>query len=544
MAAVVLLVLLCWLVAYPLLLVALEAVHGAEGFTLAYVRQFVSRPIEWDALWGSCWISLASMALAALVGVPLAVLLWRFDFPGRKIVATLLALPAVLPPLVGVISFVFLYGEAGFIARLVQWLTGQTDPPWQFEGAGAILLVHTYSMYVYFYLFTRAGLERFDAAQLEAAASLGASRWRTLRDVALPALRPSLVGAALLTFMTSLASFSAPYIFGGGFRVMTTRILATRLNGEDGLAQVQTVFLTLLALGGLWGLRRLEGRDRGSARRGAPTPLRPVRAGAARAAAGILAWTLGLVLLLPHLTLLLVSFVPRGTWTTEPLPPVYALINYATLFRDPVRLGPLLNSLWMATVAAAVAVGVALLAGALSTARRAPATRLIDVLLALPWAVPGTVFAIALATLLSVDRPLTGRFLLVGTIWILPLAYLIRNLPLASRAILAGFRRLDPSLREAAASLAAGPWRTLRRVTLPLLRPSIAAAATLAFVTGFGDFVTSVLLYTYDSRPVSLEILSSLRQADVGVAAAYGVLLMAVSAVVFALGGEAGSATA
>jgi iron(III) transport system permease protein len=159
-------------------------------------------------------------------------------------------------------------------------------------------------------------------------------------------------------------------------------------------------------------------------------------------------------------------------------------------------------------------------------------------LLAVPWLVPGTVFAVALASAFAVHAPWIGRFILVGTIWILPLAYIIRNLPMASRAVLAGFRGLDPALDEAAASLGSSRWRTLRRVTLPLLRPALAAGATLAFVTALGDFVTSIILYTYDTRPLSLEILSSLRQGDVGIAAAYGVLLMALSALVFLLGSE------
>jgi iron(III) transport system permease protein len=106
--------------------------------------------------------------------------------------------------------------------------------------------------------------------------------------------------------------------------------------------------------------------------------------------------------------------------------------------------------------------------------------------------------------------------------------------------LLAGARALDPALDEAAASLGAGRWRSLARVTLPLLRPSLVAGATLAFVTALGDFVTSIVLFTYDTRPISLEILSSLRQSDLGVAAAYGVVLMAVSALVFALGAERG----
>jgi len=114
----------------------------------------------------------------------------------------------------------------------------------------------------------------------------------------------------------------------------------------------------------------------------------------------------------------------------------------------------------------------------------------------------------------------------------------VRDIPIAGRALLAGYRGLDPSYEEAASVLGAGRLRTLGRVLLPLLRPSLVAAATLAFVTAFGDFVTSILLYTYDTRPISLEILGSLRSGDVGAAAAYGVVLMLVSAAVFLLAVE------
>src|SRR4051795_4248825 len=243
--AVALLLLLIWLVVYPLVIVLIEGFRGPGGWTLEYVRLFFHRHNEAAALWGSLWISLATVALAALIGIPLAYLFWRYDFPGRRILGGLVALPAVLPPLVGVIAFLFLYGESGFTSLLVQRVLGLEEPPWRLEGAGAILLVHAYSMYVYFYLFTRAALLALDSAQLEAAASLGAGRWRSFRRVVLPALAPALSGAALLTFMTSLASFSAPYIFGGGFRVMTTQIVATRLNGDNALAMIETAALTL-----------------------------------------------------------------------------------------------------------------------------------------------------------------------------------------------------------------------------------------------------------------------------------------------------------
>jgi iron(III) transport system permease protein len=530
-AGLVLTLLLVWLVVYPILLVVLD---GARGEAL---RTFTTRPGEWHALWASLWISLASVALAALVGLPLAFLFEWFEFPGRKLLGALIALPAVLPPLVGVIAFLFLFGESGFVARFLQHVFGFQQAPWHLQGAGAILLVHTYSMYVYFYLFGRAGLAKLDAAMLEAAQVLGANRVRTLLRVILPLIRPALTGAALLTFMTALGSFTAPYVFGGSFRVMTTQIFASKQNGELGVAMIETVALALVAMVGLALLRRTEGDDilvglgKGTAprRRTVARPL--VRIGTA-----VLGWGLAILLLLPHLTLILVSLVPYATWTTETLPPVLSLVNYGRVFREPERLEPLLNSLWMAAASTTVAVGLALAAGWLVVRRRVVWRAPIDWLLSVPWALPGTVFAIALATAFSVHAPLALRWVLVGSVILLPLAYLVRNLPVTGRAILAGYRQLDPSLEEAAASLGAGGWRTLRRVTLPQLKPALAAGASLAFIGALGDFVVSIVLYTYRNRPISIEIMSALRVNEMGVAAAFGVVLMVVSGVVLGLG--------
>jgi len=532
LAAAALTLLLAWLVLYPILLVGVDAARGDA------IGAFARRPGEWQALWASVWISLASVALAAAIGIPLAFLFEWLEFPGRKTLGSLIALPAVLPPFVGVIAFLFLYGESGFVARAVQRLLGLTTPPWRLQGAGAILLVHAYSMYVYFYLFTRAGLAKLDASMLEAAQALGAGPWATLRRVILPLLRPSLAGAALLVFMTALGSFSAPYVFGGGFRVMTTQIVASKLNGELALATVETVALALVAIVALALIRRTEGSDvlvalgKGTAPR-----RRELRRPATRALATVAGWLFAIVLLLPHLTLILVSLVPYGTWTTETLPPHVSLVNYQRLLAEPERLAPLLNSVWMAAASTAVAIAVALAAGALVRRRlpwpwRSP----IETLIALPWALPGTVFAIALAATFGVHQPLALRWVLVGTVVLLPLAYLVRNLPLTGRAILAGFRQIDPALEEAAASLGARRWATFRRVTLPLLKPALMAGGSLAFVAALGDFVTSIVLYTYDNRPISIEIMSSLRVNEIGVAAAFGVILMLVSAAVLGVG--------
>src|SRR5690606_18638643 len=144
----------------------------------------------------------------------------------------------------------------------------------------------------------------------------------------------------------------------------------------------------------------------------------------------LLGWAATFWLLLPHLALLLVSFVPVGAWTTSALPESYTLGNYLALVAEPARWRPFGTSLWMATLAAVCAAMVAL---AVAVAGRDPARRVsrwLEAALALPWAVPGTVYAIALATMFAVQQPAAGRFILIGTLWLLPLAYLVRALPI------------------------------------------------------------------------------------------------------------------
>ncbi|HMG18783.1 MAG TPA: hypothetical protein VK573_08665, partial [Gemmatimonadales bacterium] len=140
LAALGLAMLLAWLVIYPILVVAGDAADATA------LRGFFTRPGEWAALWASIWISLASVVLAGAIGIPLAFLFEWFDFPGRKTLGALIALPVVLPPLVGVIAFLFLYGESGFIARAIQAALNLEQAPWRLQGAVAILLVHAYSM--------------------------------------------------------------------------------------------------------------------------------------------------------------------------------------------------------------------------------------------------------------------------------------------------------------------------------------------------------------------------------------------------------------
>jgi iron(III) transport system permease protein len=538
--AAAVLALLAWLVVYPNAIVVLDSLREGGAWTTGHYRRFFETPAELRALWNSVWISLLSVLFSGVIGVPLAFLFTRYEFAGRRVLGALAALPVLLPPLVGVIAFLFLYGETGFLTRSVQTLLRLDAPPWRLAGPGAILLVHAYTMYVYFYLFTSAALARLDASHAEAAAALGASRATTLRRVTLPMLAPAIGGAALLVFMTSMGSFSAPYVFGGGFRVLTTQIFASKLNNELGLVAVETVVLASVSLLFLLWLQRYEsardytGGAKGVAAAAVPAPTSTAKwrgAGLALGAGALVGF-----LLLPHATVFIIALVPEGTWTTELFPPVYTFDNVRRIFAEREMMRPIMNSLQMATVATIANIVLGFVAAYLIARKAAPGRRMLGALVVLPWALPGTVLAIALATTFSVDQWYAGRFVLVGTALILPLAYFIRNIPLVTRATLASFRQFDPALEEAAASLGAA-WPTIvRRVALPIVLPGIAAGAMLAFVAALGEFVASILLYTHRTRPISIEILSQLRAFDFGAAAAYAVLLMVLMAAAFVVG--------
>ncbi len=476
------------------------------------------------ALVNSVGISLATVAGASVVGTGLAWGLWRYGLPLRRALQAAAALPLALPPLVGVLAFLFLYGETGILPRAIRDLFGMAEVPFAFSGLWAVWLVHVYAFYVYFFLFATAALRDLDASLLEASADLGASGPRAFRRVVLPLLRPALVGASLLVFMLSMASFTAPLLFAGTEPFLTVQIYNLKLNGDLALSAAVSTVLTAICLAFLFLLEARPGRNLLGASKGTARPVEPV-GGPAMWVAGL---GVGLVLLfvvLPILTVGLISFADASSWTVEILPQRWTLGNYAALFADPKFFDPIANSLTMALAATAanVVFGVA---AALVIASPVPGRWAIRTLAVLPFAIPGTVIALNLIVTFSQPSPLSGGAVLVGTFWILPLAYFIRHIPLVVRATSAALEGFDERLTEASADLGAGTWTTFRRVVWPAILPGVAAGTLLTFVAALGEFVSSIMLYVYGNRPISVEILAQLRLYEFGAAAAYSVLLM------------------
>ncbi len=533
-------VVLLYGVVYPNLSVLITSFQRAGSWTLANYREVLSQRIVIEAIVSSLGLSVGTVLLCASVGVPLAFLFERFTFPGRRIFAALAALPLVLPPLVGTVAFIFLCGESGILAHGIQNLLGLENPPWRLRGWPALLLFHTYTMYPFFYVLTGAGLRRIDASLAEAARSLGASKTVVLRRVVLPQLTPSLLAAALLTFMTSMASFSAPLLFGGEVRVLTLEIFTARQRGDFVMAVTETVVLAIISLGALIIFQRYEGTRRfaAAAMKGAPRRRAIIASGKARVLATIVAVIFAVVLVLPVATLVLISFAGEGSWTTQTLPSAYTFSNYQRLFGDPNAGEVFLNSLTMSAIAAVAALLWSFCVVTFLRRRKFAGRRLLSLLVLVPWALPGTVVAVSVAEAYGQPGSLLGSFVLVGTFWILPVVYFLRFMPLVVRALQASMEQLDPTLEEAAGSLGARAWQRFMRVTLPLVWPGAVAGTLLAFVIALGEYVASVLVFVPANRPISIAIASELRDFNLGAAAAYGVVLIVIISISMVVAGR------
>ena len=530
-------VVLLYGVVYPNAQTVLSSLQVDGQWSLATYREVLTQGIVIESVITSLGVSLLTVLCCALVGVPLAFLFERYTFPLRRLFAALAALPLVLPPLVGTVAFILLCGESGILARTVQTVLHLETPPWTLRGWAALLLFHTYTMYPFFYVLTGAGLRRIDAGLAEAARGLGAKPISVILRVTLPQLTPSLLAAGLLTFMVSMASFSAPLLFGGNVRVLTLEIFTARQRGDARVALTETVILALISLGALLLFQRFEGTRKfaAAALKGSARRLRPITSGKARLAAMVCGIILSVLLVLPVATLALVSFARDGIWTTQTLPPAYTLDNYTRILTEQNSSEVFLNSLSMAGIASAAALLWSFVVASLVTARtRSGPRRLLSLLVLVPWALPGTVVAISIAEAYGKPGSLLGPYILVGTFWILPVIYFLRFMPLVVRAVQASMEQLDPALNEAAGSLGAKWWQRFSRVTLPLVWPGAIAGTLLAFVIALGEYVASVLVFVPTNRPIAIAIASELRDFNLGSAAAYGmVLIVIISASMF-----------
>ncbi|MBD8523680.1 ABC transporter permease [Lysinibacillus fusiformis] len=534
-------------VVYPFYQTFTQSFAGDEPF-LHYKKFFnLSSPANLEALWTSIYISIISVLCCAIVGVTMAFLLERYNFPGRRILSILVLVPMALPPLVGVLSFSFLYGDSGIFPRIFQHLFGLDHVPFSLKGIWGVIVVHTFTMYTYFYLTASAAIKGLDPALEEAATSLGAGRIRVWTKVILPMLTPSIVASSLLVFMISMASYTAPLMFGVE-RTMTMQIYLSRTNGNLEMAATQSMILSFVSITFLMMMRWYQNRrNYQNLSKGISVHRSEVSSKKIKIAATIASFIGTLILILPILVLILISFSVDGAWKTQILPTNYTLDHYMALFTDERTWRPIWNSIQMGVVATFGNIIFGVAAAYAMVRLNFKGKTLLDILIMVPWALPGTVVAVNLIAAFSTENIFAFNQVLIGTFWILPLAYFIRHLPLVFRSTSASLVQLDPSIEEASRGLGANWWYTFRRIVVPLTFTGILAGTLLALVQSFGEFVASILIYSTSTIPLSVAIFQKLYAFKFGTACAYGVLQICLILVVLIISeklskGSAGTA--
>jgi iron(III) transport system permease protein len=536
-------------VLFPLYQTFIQSIRMEGSLSLKNYARFFSleHTANLEALWTSVYISVLSVVTCAIVGVTMAFLLERYEFPGRKALTVLAMVPMALPPLVGVLSFTFLYGESGIIPRTLKLWLEMDHVPFSLKGVWGVLMVHTFTMYTYFYMTASAAIKGLDPSLEEAAASLGAGRIYTWRRIILPMLTPAIVASSLLVFMIAMASYTAPLIFGIE-RTMTMQIYLSRTNGNLDMAATQSTLLSIVSILFLIIMRWYQGlRNYQNLSKGVSVHRTEVKSAWGKYIAMLLSTIGVIILLLPILVLILISFSTDGTWTTQILPPEYTFRHYVELFTDGKTWRPIANSFKMSFVATVGNVIFGVAAAYVMVRLKFKGKTLLDVFIMLPWALPGTVVGINLITAFSTPSAYSFGQVLVGTFWILPLAYFVRHLPLVFRSTSATLMQMDPSIEEAARNLGASWWYSFRRIVFPLSLSGILAGTLLAFVTGIGEFVSSILLFTSRTAPISVEIFQRMYAFEFGTACAYGVLQIILIIIVLFLskkitGDKAGTA--
>lgn len=490
------------------------------GFDPGGVLEVLTRPRTGRVVWFTVWSSAVATVVSVLLGLPAAYALHRLDLPLRRVVRAALLVPFVLPTVVVGVAFRQLLGEAGPLGGL-----GLDGTPVAIVAGLAFFNVAVVVRSV------GAAWESLDPRPAEAAAALGASPAQVLRTVTLPALRPAVVSAASVVFLFCATSFGVVLTLGGlryssvetEIYLLTTNLLD--LPAAAALSVVQLVAITvLLALAAR--LRTVP--DPTVARRTARP--RAVR----RSDWPQVAATLVLLLLVaaPIGTLVLGSLRVDDAWS---------LGNYRALQStgDGALLVPVTEALVTSLRTAVDATWMSLLLGlvvavVVTRRSRTPAEHRVRSVLDGFFMLPLGVSAVTLGFgfLITLDRPpldLRDSGLLV------PVAQALVALPLVVRTIVPVLAGVDDRQRQAAASLGAGPLRTLATVDLPVVWRPLLAAAGFAFAASLGEFGATSFLARDDRATVPVVIfrlIGSPGAMNYGMALAASVVLAATTAVV------------
>ena len=536
-----------WSLIGALLLIGVLVLLLAYPMVLLFLKSFiVSRPGQpavwtiqgWVAAFGDAKLPIAlgnTFLLAALrvvVTTALAIFFaWvvsRTDTPFKGFIEMALWLGFFLPLLPVTMGWILLLDpQYGLINKWLVGLFGLADAPFNIYSYWGIVWCHlAFSTSVRFMLMTPA-FSAMDAAMEEAALVCGSSRAGVLFRVTIPALAPAVLASTALGFIRSLESFEIEMVLGipAGIYVVSTKIWdyihwePPLYDRATALCSIFLLFIFLL----VWLHRSfLRGREFTTVT-GRSHIAESLALGRWRwLTCGLSLLFVGVMIIFPLLMLVVGTFMElfghfdlETTWTTR---------HWSGTFVDPAFLRSVKNTIVLGLGAALVGTLAYALISYLIVRTELPGRGFIDILSWLPWALPGVL--ISLALLWSVLGSGDSIKLLYGTVSLLVLAIIVKEMPLGTQIIKAAVQQISPELEEASNAAGARWLDYFRRILLPLLKPTMVSVAIIVFISAARDIPTVVFLSTHESRTLSLLMLDYIAEANQEKAAVLGVFLV------------------
>lgn len=500
-----------------------------RAIDLDALRWLIENPQARRANVHSLRVSTVTALLATTLGVASVFLLERLELPGRRGLRLLLLIPLVVPPQILTIAWLGWLGPAGTVTRGAQELLGTPRAPWTLYSEWGIVLLLTVFALPVAYLTLTAGLQRLPRSVEEAARLDGAGLGTLFVRVVAPLLRPYLLASLVLTFLAALGNFGIQALLGIPARFITLpTLIYQRITSFSAGGFSQAAALALLmavpALLVLFMQVRLNRRSTALESQ-LDAPMRyPL--GRWRWPAAAVAWALlgGFVTLGPFVSIVLTALT--RAYGLPPRPENLDLRHFAfVLTQLDAFPRALQHSLLLAGGAAIIAAVMALALGYVLT-RAGPRGVPLQLLVDLPYALPGIVFALALV-LTWLQSPIPG-LRLYGTVWLLLLAYVGHYLAFALQPLGAAWRQVDPSLEEAGRIDGAGTLQVMRFVLLPIVAPTVLVAALLVFLNAFSELSISALLAGSRAETLGWLVFGLEQAGNTNQAAALSTVLVAI----------------
>ena len=504
-------------------------VDESNRLTLGHFANFFGQTVFVESFLNSLWVSLASVAVATLIAVPLAYLTVRFEFRGALLIQTLGVLPLIMPPFVGAVAMQLIFGRNGSVNLLLNDWFAFTVPI--MDGLIGVTFVESIHYFPFILLNLVASMRNIDGAMEESALNLGAGGWRLFRRVIFPLAMPGYLAGATLVFVKVFDDLGTPLVMGVTNMLAPQaylRITSVGIDDPQGyVISVIMISFSILALG--LAARVMKGRDYSTLQKGGNSLQRRRLSGWESVLAYGWIILVLLITLAPHFGILLMSFAK--VWSFSVLPDAYTLEHYATVFTD--ARGMMANTLLYCLLAAGLDVVIGTAIAYLILRTNLPGRRWLDYMASTALAIPGLVLAIGYLRLFKgVNLPFTDTPV-VSTWVLIMLAYAVRRLPYALRSCMAALQQVHVSLEEAAQSLGATRMSTIRRVMVPLMMGGMLAGFVTSFITAAVELSATILLASAQSQaPMSYGIYLYMQSiAGRGPGAALAVLAVVVVAV-------------